>query len=201
MGAILLQEGGSVNQNTTCKPKLHPVAYYSATFTEMEHNYNIYEQELLAIMKAITHWWPYLIWTNEPSTILTDHANLLHWKSMRKLNRQTAQWHGKLQDYNFVLQHVSGKLHMATDALSRPPGANRGKDNNQQMTMILEAAFIRLAGPNSDSSIKHTITIIQNHNHTLMKEWEGIYPIKCIDNPNKPFWRDIKGRRLVIPPD
>jgi hypothetical protein len=38
------------------KLKLHPVAYYSATFTEMEQNYNIYDRELLAIMKAITHW-------------------------------------------------------------------------------------------------------------------------------------------------
>jgi hypothetical protein len=90
---------------------------------------------------------------------------------------------------------------MAADALSRPSGANEGKNDNQQMTMILEAAFIRLAGPNSDGSIEHTITIIQNHNCTLMKEWERTYPIERIDNPNKLFWRDIKGHHLVVPPD
>jgi hypothetical protein len=87
VGAILSQEGGSTDQNTTRKPRLHPVTYYSATFTETEHNYDIYKRELLEIMKAITHWQPYLIWTKEPFTILTDHANLLHWKSPRKLNR------------------------------------------------------------------------------------------------------------------
>jgi hypothetical protein len=130
VGAILSQEGGSNNSNTAQKPKLHPVAYYSATSTKTEHNYNIYDQELLAIMKAITHWHPYLIWTKEPFTILTDHANLLHWKSLRKLNRQTARWHGELQDYNFILQHVPGKLHMATDTLSQPLGADEGKDDN-----------------------------------------------------------------------
>jgi hypothetical protein len=81
MGAILSQEGGSTNPIDNRKPRLHPVAYYSATFTETERNYDIYERELLAIMKAITHWRPYLIWTKEPFTILTDHANLLHWKS------------------------------------------------------------------------------------------------------------------------
>jgi hypothetical protein len=183
MGAILSQEEGSIGQ----KPRLHPVAYYSATFTETEHNYNIYDRELLAIMKAITHWWPYLIWTNKPFIILTDHANLLHWKSPRKLNRWTARWHSELQDYNFKLQHVLGKLHMAANALSWPPGADKGKDDNQQMTMIPEVAFIRLAGPDSDGSIEHTITIIQNHNCTLMKEWEGTYPIEHIDNPNEPF--------------
>jgi hypothetical protein len=61
------------------------------------------------------------------------------------------------------------------------------------MTMIPEAAFIRLVGPDSNGSIEHTITTIQNHNHALMDEWVRTYPIKRIDNPDKPFWRDIKG--------
>jgi hypothetical protein len=87
------------------------------------------------------------------------------------------------------------------DALSQPPGADKGKDDNQQMTMIPKAAFIRLAGPNSDGSIKHTITIIQNHNCVLMDEWTGTYLIERIDNPDEPFWRDTKGRCLIIPPD
>jgi hypothetical protein len=60
------------------------------------------------------------------------------------------------------------------------------------MTMIPEAAFIRLAGPDSDGSIEHTIMIIQNHNHTLMDEWTDTYPIECVDNLDEPFWRDIK---------
>jgi hypothetical protein len=34
-----------------------------------------------------------------------------------------------------------------------------------------------------------------------MEEWTGIYPIERVDNPDKPFWRDTKGCRLVIPPD
>jgi hypothetical protein len=201
VGAILLQEGGTTDQTTNQKLRLHPVAYYSATFTETEHNYDIYERELLAIIKAITHWRPYLIWTKEPFTILTDHTNLLHWKSPRKLNRRTACWHGELQDYNFKLHHVPGKLHTAADALLQPPGADEGKGDNQQMTMIPEAAFIRLAGPDSDGSIEHMITIIQNHNRTLMDEWVRTYPIERIDNPDEPFWRDIKGRCLVIPLD
>ena len=73
VGAILSQEGDpttltpSLRQQT--KPALHPVAYYSATFTATEWNYNIYEQELLAIMKALVHWRPYLGWTKVPFII------------------------------------------------------------------------------------------------------------------------------------
>jgi hypothetical protein len=58
MGAILSQEG--INDTTALAkhtvPKLHPIAYFSATFTPTEHNYNIYEKELLAVMKSLAHW-------------------------------------------------------------------------------------------------------------------------------------------------
>jgi hypothetical protein len=92
VGAILSQEGGSEEdeeEDTTQKPKkpkLHPLAYYSATFTPTEQNYDIYERELLAVIKALTHWRHYLVWTKEPFRIQTDHANLLYWKLARKLN-------------------------------------------------------------------------------------------------------------------
>jgi hypothetical protein len=69
------------------------------------------------------------------------------------------------------------------------------------MTMIPEVSFVNLGTLNSDSSIRHTISIIQNHNHMLMDKWTKTYPIEQIDNPDKPFWRDIKGHHLVIPPD
>jgi hypothetical protein len=57
MGAVLLQEGKTSPSLAKCtKPVMHPIAYYSTTFTPTEHNYDIYEQELLAIMKSLVHW-------------------------------------------------------------------------------------------------------------------------------------------------
>jgi RNase H-like domain found in reverse transcriptase/Reverse transcriptase (RNA-dependent DNA polymerase) len=185
VGAILSHEGGPNTQNRT---KYHPIAYYSATFTETERNYDVYDRELLAIMKAITHWCPYLIWTKEPFKIFTEHVNLLHWKSPRKLNRRMARWHGELQDYNFTLHHVPRKNHTAADALSRPPGADMGKNDNQQMIMLPEPLFICIADEDSLGSIEHFITIVQNNNRSLMEDWEGTFPIERIDGPNTPFW-------------
>jgi hypothetical protein len=54
VGAVLLQEGDKHPRKTS--PTKHPIAYYSATFTPTERNYNIYERELLALMKALAHW-------------------------------------------------------------------------------------------------------------------------------------------------
>ena len=79
VGAILSQEGEITTPlKKWCKPALHAIAFYSATFTPTEQNYNIYNWELLAVMKALYHWCPYLAWMKEPFTILTDHANLTY---------------------------------------------------------------------------------------------------------------------------
>jgi hypothetical protein len=67
MGAVLLQEGGADTLTMTLeqqkKPVLHPIAYYSATFMPTQHNYDVYDRELLAIMMALDHWRQYLGWT------------------------------------------------------------------------------------------------------------------------------------------
>jgi hypothetical protein len=87
VGTILSQWGTNPPfARKNLKPKNHPIAYYSATFTPTERNYDIYERELLVIMKSLTHWRPYLGWTKEPFTILTDHANLQYWKAPQNLN-------------------------------------------------------------------------------------------------------------------
>jgi hypothetical protein len=99
MGAILSQEGETTTPSLEKrqKPALHPIAFYSATFTPTEWNYNIYNRELLAMMKALYHWQPYLAWTKEPFTILTDHANLTYWKAPRKLDWRHTRWHADLK--------------------------------------------------------------------------------------------------------
>ncbi len=42
VGAILSQEGEH-HTVASQKPKLHPIVYYSATFTPIKQNYDIYE--------------------------------------------------------------------------------------------------------------------------------------------------------------
>ena len=138
VGAVLSQEG----ENTTPsllkrrKPILHPIAYYSATFTPTERNYDIYNRELLAVMKSLRHWRPYLGWTKEPFTILTDHANLTYWKAPRNLDRRTARWHAELQEYDFEIVHIPGNTNTTADALSRPAGADQGENDNKNIVLI-----------------------------------------------------------------
>jgi hypothetical protein len=88
VGAVLLQEG-ETNPRTN-KPTQHPIAYYSATFTPTERNYDIYKRELLAVLKALQQWRPHLAATEIPVIVLTDHANLTFWKNPKMVNRRVA---------------------------------------------------------------------------------------------------------------
>jgi hypothetical protein len=128
MGAVLSQEGGPETFTTTLmqhhKPVLHPIAYYSATFTPMEWNYDIYDQELLVIIKALAHWRQYLGWTKVPFTIMTDHTNLQYWKSLRNLMHCVAWWHMDLQEYDYKIQYIPGKENTPPDALSKQLGVD-----------------------------------------------------------------------------
>ena len=175
VGAILSQEGENpntsprslLNPTRRLKPKLHPIAYYSATFTPTERNYDIYERELLAVMKSLAHWRPYLGWTKEPFIILTDHANLQYWKSPRDLNRRTARWHADLQEYDYEIQHIPGKTNVVADALSRPTGVDQGEEDNKNVTIIpperFKIATTQSVNQRSEEQKRHLMKTVHDH--------------------------------------
>jgi hypothetical protein len=60
-----------------------------------------------------------------------------------------------------------------------------GKDDNQQMVMLPEPIFVNIADADSDGSLEHFITTIQNNNHCLMKDWESTFPIEHVRQPRR----------------
>jgi hypothetical protein len=195
VGAVLAQEGSP--DPKTGKPRMHPVAYYSSTFTPTERNYDVYERELLAVVKALKNWRPHLAATEQPITILTDHANLLYWKNPKNVNRRVARWLTTLQDYNFVIKHVPGKIHAAADMLSRPPGVDIGTLDNQDVVVLPDKLFVRHAQLaeevkreitsryHDDPTAGHpgrdnTIALVKRHHHwTGMNNWIRKYVEGC----------------------
>ena len=66
---------------------LHSCTYFSHTFSSTQHNYNIYNRELLVVILALEEWHQYLQGTAHPITIITDHKNFSYIKDPRKLSR------------------------------------------------------------------------------------------------------------------
>ncbi|EDN91529.1 hypothetical protein SS1G_00932 [Sclerotinia sclerotiorum 1980 UF-70] len=118
--------------------KLHPVAYYSSKMDKTEQNYNIYEKELMAIVKSLKHWRIYLQGAKFPVIIHTDHMNLRTFTTTKVLdNRRLARWAEELASFDLIIKHVKGKDNARADALSRPPGYE--DDKTYQETAILKA--------------------------------------------------------------
>lgn len=96
----------------------HPVAYRSESMTEAERNYEIYDREMLGIIRALEDWCHFLEGLPQPFHIHTDHLNLEYWKSPQNLNRRQARWSLYLSRFNYQILHRPGKTMQLSDPLS-----------------------------------------------------------------------------------
>ena len=55
---------------------LHPIAYFSKKHNSAECNYEIYDKELMAIIRAFKEWHSELEGSTYPINVITDHKNL-----------------------------------------------------------------------------------------------------------------------------
>ena len=68
-----------------------PVAFLSKSLNETERNYEIYDKEMLAIIKGLENWRHLLEGTYLKFEIWTDHKNLEYFMKVQKLNRRQAR--------------------------------------------------------------------------------------------------------------
>ncbi|KIM64804.1 hypothetical protein SCLCIDRAFT_59378, partial [Scleroderma citrinum Foug A] len=109
-GAVLLQmDDAGVS---------HPCAYLSQALVGAEQNYQVYDLELLAVIRALKAWRPYLISPPEPTIFYTDHQNITYFRQPQDLTVQQMRWHSILQEYLIRFVHISGHRNGALDLLS-----------------------------------------------------------------------------------
>ena len=80
---------------------LHLVAFFSKKHTPAECNYEIYDKELMAIIRCFEEWRAELESTPHPIQVLSDHRNLEYFMSTKLLNRRQARWSEFLSRFNF----------------------------------------------------------------------------------------------------
>ena len=105
--------GGILLQNE------RPLAYESRRLIPAEVNYTTGEQELLAVVHALTIWRCYL--EGADFTVVTDHNPLIYLPTQPNLSRRQARWVEYLQRFSFKWVYRPGKSNAAADALSRNP--------------------------------------------------------------------------------
>lgn len=98
---------------------LRPVAYLSKKLSPAECNYEIHDKELLAIIRCMEEWRGELIGLDRPFVVLSDHKNLEHFKTAKRLTERQVRWSYTLSQFDFRLKFRAGKYSERPDALSR----------------------------------------------------------------------------------
>lgn len=119
-----------------------PVAYLSQLFNTAERNYEIYDWELLAIIRALEAWQHYLEGSPHSVQILTDHNYLTFFQSPQRLNRRQARWQLFLSQFNYILEHHAGTKLIQADAMTRMSAPPDAKLDNNEETLLPEEKFI-----------------------------------------------------------
>jgi len=108
VGAVLQQDQGK---------GLQPIAFLSKKMLDAETRYPVHEQELLAIIQALTAWRHYL--HGSKFVVRTDHKSLQFFQTQPMLSGRQARWKDVLANFDFDIEYVEGKANVVADGLSR----------------------------------------------------------------------------------
>ena len=123
-----------------CKDgRQRPIAFLSKSLNETEINYEIYNKEMLVVIRGLENWQHLLESTKFKFEIQMDHKNLKYFMKVQKLNQKQARWVLYLSRFDFTLKYVSGTKMGKADVLSRRPDWKVGiEKNNKDQVFIKE---------------------------------------------------------------
>lgn len=111
-GTILLQRNGDDGL-------LHPVYFASGKTTSAKERYSSYELEVLAIIRALRRFRVYLLGIH--FKIVTDCKAFTMTMGKKDLCVRLARWALLLVEFQYSIEHRSGRSMKHVDALSRNP--------------------------------------------------------------------------------
>lgn len=162
--------------------KWHPVAFLSRSLAPAERNYHTRDRELLAIVKALEEWRHLLQRTLHEVIVLTDHANLTHFKNDQKLNARQARWALFLENFDLSIRYRPGRQSSVPDSLSRRAdhGDSNSQEENRNTQLLPDRFFPQDPSPPSNinavahsppppSSLEHDLYVAQCQDPLIQK--------------------------------
>ncbi len=160
---------------------LHSMIFYSKNMILAECNYEIYDKELLIIIRCLKHWCSELKCTDILIKIFIDHLNLKYFMIIKELTRRQIRWAEKLSEYNFKIIYQSGKQNLKVDVLIRMSNVKLIETNDdrklyQHQMLLFEGKFELQSieadqedNQKADQDLTQNLTQIRNSNQKLIK--------------------------------
>src|SRR6266481_3365958 len=160
-------------------------------FNPAERNYNIYNQEFLAIICGLENWRHLLVGSPHPVIVLTDHNNLQYWRHPQQINRRIAHYLLRLADYDVQLKHQPGVINKANH-LSHRPDYDQGMEDNMDVTTLPDCLFANIINL---ATLQEDIRQSQKDHKTTLQTWKQ----KHLLNQTPEGW--YKDHRLIVVED
>ena len=133
--------GAVLSQKMPTTGLWHPVAFFSKSLDIHERNYEIYDKELLAIIRGLEEYHHHLEEHPHKIEIWLDHQNLTFFRTAQKLTRRQARWALHITHFDYILYYKPGKTIQAEDSLSRRADHEMGIDLNNTNQVLLKPEF------------------------------------------------------------
>ncbi len=168
------------------------ITYFSKTFFSVECNYEIYDKELLVIIRCFEQWRAKLQSVELFTNVLINHKNLKYFMPIKKLNRRQTRWAEFLAEFDFKIAYQSKKKNDKANSLTRRSEyrskiSNNSNDRNKHMhqTMLsskrLDSQILQKLNDtkeNSNSSSKLSlfdrVKLANQENSTCVAIWNAI---------------------------
>ncbi len=138
---------------------LRPVAYFSKRLAPAECNYEIYDKELLAIIRCFEQWRAELEGAAHPIEVLSDHRNLQYFCTTKQLSHRQARWSEYLSRFNFKIKYRPGSQGQKSDALTRRSQDQPAQEEARRLRQrtLLRPEIFDLSLMETDQSIEQII--------------------------------------------
>lgn len=97
---------------------MHLVVFYLKKNSPAEANYENYDKDLMAIVRAFDEWRAEPKSVEIPIQVLLDHKNPEYLMSNKNLRKRQAPWANYLSPFNFQITNLSGKKNTKPDTLT-----------------------------------------------------------------------------------
>jgi hypothetical protein len=94
-----------------------PIAYFNEKLNEVKIKHSTYDKEFYVVIQALKKWRHYLV--PKEFVLYNDNHALQFVTQQEKLNQKHVKWVEFMQNFTFVIKHISGTANKVVDALSR----------------------------------------------------------------------------------
>ena len=180
VGAVLMQDQGK---------GLQPIAFLSKKMLPAETRYPVHEQELLAIIHALSSWRHYLYGTK--FKVMTDHHSLRYFKTQPLLSGRQSRWKDVIANFDFDIEYIKGESNPVADGLSRRP------DHSSELFALINSVATSSASTSQQlaADIDEAARADSVYQAALTKRRTRSDPVQVKDG------RLVHGDRIFVPND